>query len=93
MDVDKINERLELALKPAKPPTLEEALEQVSRRGVLRDRRTGCSRLGCCTLNTRRRRLSRRFNSRRRRGTSNPQLSFTVCVSVLQLNLLQLDVS
>jgi hypothetical protein len=27
---------LELALKPAKPPTLEEVLEQVSRRGVLR---------------------------------------------------------
>jgi len=32
-----INERLELALRPAeKPPTLEEVLEQVSRRGVLR---------------------------------------------------------
>jgi hypothetical protein len=32
----KIKERLELALRPAKPPTLEEVLEQVSRRGVLR---------------------------------------------------------
>jgi hypothetical protein len=32
----KIKERLELALKPAKPPTLEEVLEQVSARGVLR---------------------------------------------------------
>ena len=32
-----INERLELALRPAeKPPTLEEVLEQVSTRGVLR---------------------------------------------------------
>jgi hypothetical protein len=32
-----IKERLELALRPAeKPPTLEEVLEQVSRRGVLR---------------------------------------------------------
>jgi hypothetical protein len=32
----KIKERLELALKPAKPPTPGEVLEQVSRRGVLR---------------------------------------------------------
>jgi hypothetical protein len=32
----KIKERLELALKSAKPPTLEEVFEQVSRRGVLR---------------------------------------------------------
>jgi hypothetical protein len=31
-----INERLELALRPAEKPTLEEVLEQVSRRGVLR---------------------------------------------------------
>jgi len=32
-----IKERLELALRPAeKPPTLEEVLEQVSTRGVLR---------------------------------------------------------
>jgi len=31
-----IKERLELALRPAEPPTLEEALEQVSRYGVLR---------------------------------------------------------
>ncbi len=36
MDRNKIKERLELALRPAEPPTLEEALEQVSRRGVLR---------------------------------------------------------
>jgi hypothetical protein len=32
----KIKERLELALRPAEPPTIEEVLEQVSRRGVLR---------------------------------------------------------
>jgi hypothetical protein len=31
-----IKQRLELALRPAEPPTLEEVLEQVSRRGVLR---------------------------------------------------------
>jgi len=31
-----IKERLELALRPVKPPTLEDVLEQVSRRGVLR---------------------------------------------------------
>ena len=31
-----INERLELALRPAEKPTLEEVLEQVSTRGVLR---------------------------------------------------------
>ncbi len=31
-----IKERLELALRPAEPPTLEEVLEEVSRRGVLR---------------------------------------------------------
>jgi hypothetical protein len=36
MDVDKIKERLELALKPAKPPSIEEVLEEVSTRGVLR---------------------------------------------------------
>jgi hypothetical protein len=36
MDVNKIEERLELALRPAEPPTLEETLERVSRRGVLR---------------------------------------------------------
>jgi hypothetical protein len=37
MDRNKIKERLELALRPAKPPTLEEVLEEVSRRGVLRE--------------------------------------------------------
>ena len=31
-----IKERLELALRPAEPPTLEEVLEQVSKHGVLR---------------------------------------------------------
>jgi len=31
-----INERLELALRPAEKPTLEEVLEQVSTHGVLR---------------------------------------------------------
>jgi len=36
MELNKIRQRLELALKPAKPPTLEEVLEQVSTRGVLR---------------------------------------------------------
>jgi len=37
MDRNKINERLELALRPAeKPPTLEEVLKQVSTHGVLR---------------------------------------------------------
>jgi hypothetical protein len=37
MDVDKINERLKLALRPVeKPPSIEEVLEQVSRHGVLR---------------------------------------------------------
>jgi hypothetical protein len=36
MELNKIKQRLELALKPAKPPTLEEVLEQVSTRGVLR---------------------------------------------------------
>ncbi len=33
---EKIKERLELALRLEKPPTLEEVLEQVSTRGVLR---------------------------------------------------------
>ncbi|MEM4652334.1 MAG: hypothetical protein QW086_11030 [Pyrobaculum sp.] len=37
MDVNEVKQRLELALRPVeKPPTLEEVLEQVSRRGVLR---------------------------------------------------------
>jgi hypothetical protein len=37
MELNKIKQRLELALRPVeKPPTIEEVLEQVSRRGVLR---------------------------------------------------------
>ena len=36
MDRNKIEERMELALRPAEKPTLEEVLEQVSRHGVLR---------------------------------------------------------
>jgi len=36
MELNKIKQRLELALKPAKTPALEEVLEQVSRHGVLR---------------------------------------------------------
>ncbi len=36
MELNKIKQRLELALRPAEPPTLEEVLEHVSRRGVLR---------------------------------------------------------
>jgi hypothetical protein len=37
MDISEIKQRLELALRPVeKPPTIEEVLEQVSRRGVLR---------------------------------------------------------
>jgi predicted CopG family antitoxin len=34
--MDKVKQRLELALRPAEPPTLEEVLEQVSRHGTLR---------------------------------------------------------
>jgi hypothetical protein len=34
--IEKIKERLELALRPVEPPTLEEVLEEVSTRGVLR---------------------------------------------------------
>jgi hypothetical protein len=36
MELNEVKQRLELALKPAKPPTLEEVLEEVSTRGVLR---------------------------------------------------------
>jgi hypothetical protein len=36
MELNKIKQRLELALKPAEPPTIEEVLKQVSRHGVLR---------------------------------------------------------
>ena len=36
MDRNKTKQRLELALRPVEPPTLEEVLEQVSRRDVLR---------------------------------------------------------
>ncbi|MFZ8838901.1 MAG: hypothetical protein ACO2PM_08205 [Pyrobaculum sp.] len=36
MELNKIKQRLELALKPAKPPTIEEVLEEVSTHGVLR---------------------------------------------------------
>ena len=34
--VDELRRRLEPALRPAEPPTVEEVLEQVSRHGVLR---------------------------------------------------------
>jgi hypothetical protein len=36
MELNEIKQRLELALKPTEEPTLEEVLEQVSTRGVLR---------------------------------------------------------
>jgi hypothetical protein len=36
MDVNEVKQRLELALRLEKPPTLEEVLERVSTRGVLR---------------------------------------------------------
>ena len=37
MELNEIKQRLELALRPVeKPPTIEEVLEQASRRGVLR---------------------------------------------------------
>jgi len=37
MDISEIKQHLELALRPVKkPPTIEEALEQVSTHGVLR---------------------------------------------------------
>ncbi len=36
MELNKIKQRLELALRPAEPPTLEEVLEEVSTHGVLR---------------------------------------------------------
>jgi hypothetical protein len=36
MELNKIKQRLELALRPVEPPTLEEALEEVSTHGVLR---------------------------------------------------------
>jgi hypothetical protein len=36
MELNKIKQRLEHALRPAEPPTLEEALEEVSTHGVLR---------------------------------------------------------
>jgi hypothetical protein len=37
MELNEIKQRLELALRPVeKPPTIEEVLEQVSTRGVLR---------------------------------------------------------
>ena len=36
MELNEIKQRLELALRPAEPPTLEEVLEEVSTHGVLR---------------------------------------------------------
>jgi hypothetical protein len=56
MELNKIKQRLELALKPAKPPTLEEVLEQVSSRGVLRGPVDWVFPAWMLTSNTRRRR-------------------------------------
>ena len=36
MEVNEVNQRLQIALRPAEPPTLEAVLEKVSTRGVLR---------------------------------------------------------
>jgi hypothetical protein len=36
MELNEVEQRLELALRPAEPPTIEEVLEEVSTRGVLR---------------------------------------------------------
>ena len=36
MDISEIKQRLELALRPAELPTLEEVFEEVSRHGILR---------------------------------------------------------
>jgi hypothetical protein len=36
MEVNEVNRRLQIALRPAVPPTLEEVLEQVSTHRVLR---------------------------------------------------------
>ncbi|MCC6032333.1 MAG: hypothetical protein LM566_05380 [Pyrobaculum sp.] len=36
MELNEIKQRLEHALRPAEPPTIEEVLEEVSIRGVLR---------------------------------------------------------
>jgi hypothetical protein len=36
MDISEIKQRLELALRPVEPPTIEEVFEQVSTHGVLR---------------------------------------------------------
>ena len=36
MELNKIKQRLEPALRPAEPPSIEEVLEEVSTRGVLR---------------------------------------------------------
>jgi len=36
MEVNEVKQRLQIALRPAEPPTLEEVLEEVSTRGVLR---------------------------------------------------------
>ncbi len=55
MDISKIRQRPELALKPRSRRTIEEALEQVSTRDVLRVLRAGPSPRGCCTSNTQRR--------------------------------------
>jgi hypothetical protein len=49
MELNKIKQRLELALRPAEPPTIEEVLEQVLGVASCGGLWTGYSRAGCCT--------------------------------------------
>jgi hypothetical protein len=67
----KIKERLELALRPVeKPPTLEEVLEEVSRRGVLRGPVDWVFPAWMLYVEYATQRSPRRFRYRRRRGDS-----------------------
>ena len=68
MDVDKIKERLELALRPAEQPSIEEVLERVSIHGALQGPADWV--FPTWMSNTQCRRSPRCFSSRRRRRDS-----------------------
>jgi hypothetical protein len=66
--IDEIRRRLELALKPAEGPVIEEVLEHVSNHGVLRGPVDWVFKAWIIYVEYATRRIAEAFRSQRRRG-------------------------
>jgi hypothetical protein len=69
--LSEIKQRLEHALRPVEPPTMEEVLEQVSRRGVLRGPVDWAFPAWMPYVEYATQEIIKRFGSRRRRRDSS----------------------